>query len=150
VRIVDDALMRFKRGVVGGLNTLCTAVDGVAYRPAVVRLTLRLPRWWRCDLARLSMRLDSRWGIGYWSSDSTPPAPSGLCDACGRRAAWLVVGGREWLEDLEPDHSFMEEHPVRLCGWCRLSDLPATIDSQEQLLDALAAARATSVAWRWS
>jgi hypothetical protein len=30
-------------------------IDEVAYRPAVVKVTMPLPRWWRCDLARLSM-----------------------------------------------------------------------------------------------
>ena len=86
--------MSIKRAIVRGLNDACWAVDEIAYRPVVVRLTLWLPRWWRCDLARLSMYLDDRWGLDWWRSDDAPPAPSGVCAACKRRAAWLVLGGR--------------------------------------------------------
>jgi hypothetical protein len=140
----------WKRRVVGALNSACTAVDAVAYRPAVVRLSLPLPRWWSCQLARLSMRLNDRWGIGYWSSDIAPAAPEGLCDACHRRAAWLVVGGRD--EDDDGDDrgaaSFLTEHPVHLCGWCRI-DRDAPIETAADLDRALARARQKSVAWTW-
>src|SRR4051794_33226606 len=105
----------WKRRVIGALNAACTAVDAVAYRPVVVRLTLPLPRWWRCDLARLSMRLDDRWSTGYWSSDAAPAAPDGLCDACQRRAAWLVVGGRDEGAEADGDAFFLADHPVHLC-----------------------------------
>jgi hypothetical protein len=128
--------------VVVVLERACAAVDAVAYRPAIIKLTLRLPRWWQCGLARLSVRLDDRWGVGYW----TTGRPTRVCDVCERRAAWLVVGGRDWLEDLEPDHSFMEEHPVHLCGYCQLRGFP--IENAEQLAASVAQARERSIAWR--
>jgi len=139
----------WKKWLVGALNSACTAVDKVAYRPAVVRLTRRLPRWWRCELARLSMSLDDRWGSGYWSSAAAPAAPGGLCDACRRRAAWLVVGGRDDEID-EPDdtNDFLVRHPVQLCGWCSL-DREGPIRNRADLGRELARARARSVAWRW-
>lgn len=136
------------------LNNACTAVDAVAYRPAAVKLTLPLPRWWSCQLARLSMRLDERWATGYWSSADGPAVPGGRCDACTRRPAWLVVGGR-WDED-DPDHPFAYEHPaldaraVHLCGWCRLEpDAGEPIRDSADLERALARARARSIAWHW-
>jgi hypothetical protein len=130
--------------IVAVLARACGAVDAVAYRPAVIKLTLRLPRWWQCELARLSVQLDDRWSVGCW----TTGRPQGACDVCKRRAAWLVVGGRDWIEDFEPDHSFMEQHPVRLCGYCRLSGFP--IENTEQLATSVARAREQSIAWRWS
>ena len=81
--------MGTRRSIAVGLNTACTAVDYVAYRPAVVKLTSPLPRWWRCDLARLSIYLDARWGCGYWGSESAPARPERLREVCQRRAAWL-------------------------------------------------------------
>lgn len=144
--------MSWKPRLIGALNSACTAVDAVAYRPAVVRLTMRLPRWWSCQLAHLSMRLDDRWGSGYWSSDAAPAAPEGLCDACQRRAAWLVVGGRDDDEDdtnkEESAAAFLTEHPVHLCGWCRL-DWGAPIETTADLECALARARRRSIAWSW-
>jgi hypothetical protein len=136
--------MSQRRSLVAALDRACGVVDAVAYRPAVVKLTSRLPRWWRCELARLSVWLDDRWSTGYWADGG---APEGLCDACGRRAAWLVVGGRDWMEDIERDHSFMEGHPVHLCGYCNLP--PDPIETQAQLAAALASARDHSIAWRW-
>jgi len=65
-----------ERKIVSLLNLACTAIDAVAYRPVVVRLTRRLPRWWRCDLTRLSMFLDDRWNTGYWSGEDAPAAPA--------------------------------------------------------------------------
>ncbi len=137
--------MRVRRSVVAELDRACRVIDTVAYAPAVVKLTSRLPRWWRCDLARLSVWLDDHWSIGYWANGGTP---EGLCEACGRRAAWLVVGGRDWMEDIEPDDSFMESHPVNLCGYCELP--PGPLETPAQLTAALAHAREHSVAWRWS
>jgi hypothetical protein len=137
--------MSLRRSLVAALDRACGVVDTVAYRPAVVKLTSRLPRWWGCELARLSVRLDDRWSTGYWANGG---APEGLCDACGRRAAWLVVGGRDWMEDVEPDRSFMESHPVHLCGYCDLP--PGQIETPAQLDAALVYARDHSIAWRWS
>ena len=137
--------MRWKYGIVKGLETACRRVDDVAYRPAVVRLTLRLPRWWRCELSRLSARLDDRWGTGYWGEWA---APNGLCDVCGRRAAWLVTGGPD--EDADPPYpeDYLAQHPLHTCSWCRL--VPSKpIASSADLAEAVARARAGSIAWRW-
>jgi hypothetical protein len=139
--------MRLKRSLVSALDSACGVVDGVAYRPAVVRATMFLPRWWRCKLARLSVRLDERWDTGYWGKDQAG-APAGVCDASNRRAAWLVISGRDWMEDIPPDGSYMEEHPVHVCGWCQLPKGP--IENDQQLADALARARERSISWRWS
>jgi hypothetical protein len=144
--------MAWRREIVRALNTACTAVDAVAYRPAIVRLTMQLPRWWRCQFAHLSMRLDDHWETGYWSSDSAPAAPEGLCDACGRRAAWLIVGGR-WDED-DPEGvydgtSFRTENPAHLCGWCRFDSDDTPIETNEDLDHALNNARRRSIAWAW-
>jgi hypothetical protein len=135
------------------LNRACDLVDAIAYRPAVVRLTRRLPFFWHCQLARASITLDERWGTGYWDSDSAPPVPEGLCDACGRRAAWLVVGGSSDEEEFgdgedADDRDFLDEHPVNLCGWCRLESLSRPSNQAE--LDAiLAEAGERSIGWRW-
>lgn len=130
------------------LNRLCTWIDLLAYRPAIVKLSIWLPQWWHCQLSHLSMKLDDRWGTGYWQSDGAPAAPNGPCDACGRRAAWLTVGGTEPTEELEPDATFLERHPVQLCAWCQL-DPSMPIDNQAQLARALTDARARSISWRW-
>jgi hypothetical protein len=37
-----------------------------------VKLTRRLPRWWRCDLARLAGVLDDRWGTEAIAEDGRP------------------------------------------------------------------------------
>ncbi len=139
--------MDWKRAVVRGLNFGCELVDEIAYRPAVVRLTLPLPRWWRCELAQLSMRLDERWKVGYWDSeDGLTLAPSGQCDVCQRRPASLQVGG-SWKDlGVEHDGSYMEAHPLHVCFWCK----PARpIESDEELAAAIADARAKSISWRW-
>jgi hypothetical protein len=49
-----------------------------------------------------------RWETGYWQSGGLP---AGMCAACNRRAAWIVVGGRDWFEDLKPDGTLLESHP---------------------------------------
>jgi hypothetical protein len=133
---------RIQLGVVRGLNRACLWVDEVAYRPAVVRLASRLPRWWNCQLAHLSMKLDDRWGTGYWDSDDAPPVPGGPCAACGRRAAWLVIGGDDEGDD------YLGRHPVELCGWCRL-EFSSPPENEEELERVLASARERSVSWRW-
>jgi hypothetical protein len=66
-------------------------IDEVLYRPAVVKAFAWLPRWWLCELAKVSMALDDCWGVGYW--DEAGIAPGGPCEACGRRASIHVVGG---------------------------------------------------------
>jgi len=97
------------------------------------------------------MRLDDRWGTGYWSGDSAPAAPEGICDACKRRGAWLIVGGRYEDDDLDEgddEPSFLMEHPVHLCGWCRL-DWEKPIETTSELDQALSRARQKSIAWSW-
>jgi hypothetical protein len=134
------------------LNTICERVDDIAYRPAFVKVTQRLPWFWCCQLAHFSMKLDDRWGTGFWKGTKAPPAPDGPCDACGRRAGWLEIGGYyEGLEDYDPgDDEYLAAHPVTLCGWCHLdidSAGPPRNDAELQRL--LADARSRSVEWRW-
>ena len=119
------------------------ALDEVLYRPAVVKAFAWLPRWWCCDLAKLSMVLDDRWNVGYWERAGIAPGRS--CDACARRASIHVVGGRD---DEFPDGvgSWLDDRPVYLCGWCQLR---GEIDSQSDLEAALGEAREDSVSWRW-
>jgi hypothetical protein len=91
------------------------------------------------------MRLDDRWQTGYWVGDSAPPAPIGKCQACGRRAAWLVAGGSE-DEEAKSDDWFLRQQ-VYLCGWCSIVP-EAPIESAAELDEALVAARSRSVAQR--
>ena len=129
-----------KRAAVWSLDLLCRGVDTVAYRPAVVKATSRLPRWWNCNLARLSVRLDQNWGTGYWD-DWTP---GGRCEACGRRAAWLLVSDSPLCDDKdrwEPRH-----REVEICGWCRVE---GQIISDAELDAALQEAKVRSVSYRW-
>jgi hypothetical protein len=136
-----------RRLVVRALNGACMLIDGFAYRPAVVKLTERLPRWWCCQLAHVSMKLDERWHTGFWSIDSSPPQPNGPCDACGRRARWLIVGGDDDGGEQDPN-DYLTRHPVCLCSWCRLEfDSPPT--TSEELRQLLIDARSRSVTWRW-
>ena len=136
-----------KKALISSLARADDAVDAIAYRPAVVKAFAWVPRWWRCDLARLSIALDRRWGVGWWDDYG----PSGVCEACGRRAAWVVIGG--WDEDLlgprtASSTAFVDDRQVRLCGWCHLSDGPFP-QSEDQLQEELRQAGAESVSWRW-
>ncbi|MFN2472003.1 MAG: hypothetical protein ABR583_13655 [Gaiellaceae bacterium] len=136
--------MDARRLTVCALNAACYAIDEVAYRPAVVRLTERLPRWWRCELGRLAAWLDERWDTGVWGEFA---GPGGACDACGRRAAWLDLGG---IDPDDPDsEDFLARHRIVLCGWCDLDPAWFPIEDAETLRAALAGARARSVSWRW-
>ena len=136
--------MDAKRAIVRAVNTACTLVDEVAYRPAVVKLTMGLPRWWRCDLAKLSMRLDDLWGTGFWD-ESGPAVPGGVCEVCDRRAAIFTLFGHD--DDEEPD-DFLSLHPVNVCGWCHVRPRHLITD-HEGLSRALAEARERSVRWSW-
>jgi hypothetical protein len=127
------------------LSAADRAVDWLAYRPAVVRLFLFLPRWWNCDLARLSIRLDERWNVGYWTDDSWWPGP--VCEACGRRTARVYVGGLE--EEDEPIGFYLDTRRVDLCLWCDVGPTDA-LRSETDLRGALERARSDSVSWRWS
>jgi hypothetical protein len=135
--------------IVRSLNGLCLLVDTILYRPAVVLLGKRLPRWWNCGLAKLSVRLDERWGLGYWKG--LVPGPP--CEACGRRASTVHVGGWALEPDYEPDadddHYYLARHRVHLCQWCFL-DPRTRIGNEADLEAALQAAAARSVSWRWS
>jgi hypothetical protein len=133
--------------VVRVLATIDAALDELLYRPAVVKLFCWLPRWWQCDLARASMVLDDRWGLGYWTAAGI--APGSACDACGRRAAIHVVGGRDADDEALPEGHpgwFLDNHPVHLCGWCSIR---TPITDQPDLDAALQEARTRSIAWRW-
>ena len=120
------------------------AVDEVLYRPAVVKAFRWIPRWWLCDLARLSIFLDDRWRTGYWAGVGI--APGGACEACRRRAAIHVLGGRDDGEPVE-NVTFLDERPVHVCGWCQIR---GDINSHEALEEALEEARDDSVSWRWA
>jgi hypothetical protein len=127
--------------LVRALATLDEAVDAVLYRPAVVKVFSWLPRWWMCDLAKVSMWLDDRWATRWWVRAVEPDGP---CQACGRRAAIHVYGGIE--PDEEPVGDYLEDHPVFLCGWCTLG---SPVTDEADVRRELEQARARSVSWRW-
>jgi hypothetical protein len=131
-----------KRSVVIALAKVDEALDEVLYRPAVVKAFCWVPRWWLCDLAKLSMRFDDRWRTGYWDDTGIPPGEP--CEACGRRASIHVYGDVD--PDEEPVHDYLESRPVRVCGWCHLD---GPLFSEEDVQRELARARADSIAWRW-
>lgn len=132
-----SALDQLRRFVVVLAEKADEAVDEVAYRPAVVKATERLPRWWRCDLAKLSRLLDERWSVGWWDEDV--PVPRGLCEACGRRAAIHVYGG-------DGGSGVLADQEVETCGWCNLE---GRILTKDDLRIALRDARSRSVSWSW-
>lgn len=132
--------------VVIALGWACTLIDWLAYRPAVVKLGTYVPRWWCCDLARLSMRLDDRWATGYWESPNAPPAPLSPCDACGRRGGWLVVGGSD---EGKCSHDYLAQHPVVLCGWCR-PEFPEAPRTRDDVTRSLREAGERSISWAWN
>jgi len=92
------APLSFRWMVVRLLAIVDEALDQLLYRPAVVRLFSWLPRWWLCDVARVSMALDDRRRLGYWAAAGI--APGGVCEACGRRAAIHVVGRSDGVRRL--------------------------------------------------
>ena len=127
-----------KRAVVVILAKVDEALDEVLYRPAVVKMFAWSPRWWMCDLAKLSMALDDRWHLGYWKAAGIEPG--GPCEVCGRRAAIHVYGG-------EGDGGgVLADRTLEVCGWCHLR---GRILTEDDLAVATAEARAASVAWRW-
>ena len=94
------------------------ALDELLYRPAVVKAFAWLPRWWLCDLAKLSIRLDTRWGTAWWNGELEPGEP---CQACRRRASIHIYGGPD--PDPDPDDEedvtdYLTTRPIQLCGWC--------------------------------
>jgi hypothetical protein len=139
--------MDWKRSIVRGLDVACRAIDKLAYRPAVVRATMRVPRWWNCELARLSVLLDDRWHTGNWGDWR----PGSVCDVCGRRAAWLTLGGPE-EDGLDSDDNApgpalpLDDEALSLCYWCHL---PMPITTDAELAAAIDAARSRSIAWAW-
>jgi hypothetical protein len=134
-----------KRALVTTLAKIDEAVDEVLYRPAVVRAFRLVPRWWLCDLAKLSIWLDDRWRVGYWDDAIVP---GGACEACGRRAAIHVIGGTEGLdvEDLTDEEIAACGREVGLCGWCQVR---GQILNEQQLQQALREATTESVSWHW-
>jgi hypothetical protein len=137
--------------MVVALAKVDAAVDAVLYRPVIVKAFVKLPRWWQCDLARLSILLDDRWQTGYWGEWIVPGGP---CDVCGRRAAIHVYGGHDADDaaSLDEDRnrpdgaSVLDDREVHTCGWCHLR---GEIWTEEDLSRAMDEARADSVAWRW-
>ena len=140
--------MKFKRAIVRGFDVACRAVDELAYRPAVVRATKRVPHGWNCQLARLSVALDDRWHTDVWGDWR----PDGICEVCGRRAAWLVLGGPDDDDlDLDLDDSShavlpLDDRALNLCFWCHLA-MPIT--TNEELASAIDEAHSRSIAWTW-
>jgi hypothetical protein len=135
-----------KRTVVVVLAKLDGALDGVFYRPAVVQAFAWIPRWWQCELAKLSCRLDDRWQVGYWRDDGRPGVP---CEVCGRRASWLEIGGRDPEVDDPEEHWFLDDRTIPLCSWCQIR---GPITDEDDLERELADARRASISgrWRWS
>jgi hypothetical protein len=121
-----------KRLLVRALAEADAAIDEVLYRPAIVKAFGWLPRWWLCDLAKLSVWLDDRWDTQHWGNEGAPGAP---CTACGRRASWLEISGLH-----------ADDPPIGLCGWC---DVAGPIKTEDDLQRELGAARDASVSWRW-
>jgi hypothetical protein len=120
-----------KRLVVAALAKADEVIDEVLYRPAVVKVFVWLPRWWLCDLAKLSMDLDRRWHTGHWHEEAIVPGEP--CRACGRRASIHLIDA--------PDGS-----EVGLCGWCHVE---GPVLDDEDLQRELSLAAADSISWRW-
>jgi len=132
-----------QRALVVLLARVDEAIDALVYRPAIVKAFAWMPRWWQCDLAKLSCRLDDRWATGYWEDDGRP---SSWCEACERRAASLQIGGRETGSDGGDHASFLDDRVVRLCGWCQLR---GPILDEDDFAREIEAARRASISWRW-
>ena len=136
--------------IVALLNGLCVLIDSVLYRPAVVLMGRRLPRWWNCELGKLAVRLDERWNLGYM--DFLVPGPP--CAACGRRASTVYFGGWALEPDYEPDPDdddfYLARRRIEICQWCMLYiKHSGTIENEDELQETLRSAAAQSVSWRW-
>lgn len=139
----DEMMEAVKRASVVALAIVDEALDELLYRPAVVKAFAWLPRWWLCDLAKLSIRLDTQWGTGWWSGELEPGGP---CDACIRRASIHVYGGPDPEDDEDVPPDYLTTRPIHLCGWCHIG---GPIENAADLERELALARSDSVAWRW-
>jgi hypothetical protein len=124
-----------KRFLVVALAKVDEALDAVLYRPAVVKATMWMPRWYSCEIARLSELLDERWQVGWWNDSG----PEGLCEICGRRAAWLEYQGGETA-------SGFISPTIVTCSWCTLSGPTLT---EDEWGEAIGATRRASISWRW-
>jgi hypothetical protein len=131
-----------KRLVVRALAKVDQGLDEILYRPAIVKAFVWMPRWWRCDLAKLSIALDKRWHVNWWTVDNAWPGD--LCEACRRRASIHVYGGLEHDDAQLGD--FLESRPVQVCGWCRLD---GPLGDEDDVQRELVLARDRSIAWRW-
>jgi hypothetical protein len=119
--------------VLRGLNWVDEQLDQLLYRPLTVRATRWLPRWWRCDLARVAVRVAEATG-----DDDLADFNFTLCQACQRRMTWTVIGGQYGLPG-----------PFAVCWWCHpyLPDLP--LNKVADWPSALAEAGQQSTGWRW-
>lgn len=136
----NNFINTIRTAIVIGLGKTCELIDAVLYRPKVMRVTQRFPLFWNCQSAKLSWRLDDRWGIEWWGDTGRP---DGTCEACHRRAAWQQAGG--WAHESEEERgyplapedidNFMANRAVHLCGYCSLSGIQ--INTEEELQQAL-------------
>lgn len=98
-----------KRAMIQGLERVCWCIDKFVYQDHLVRRAPAMARTWNCSAARLSMRLDERWRIGYWDDDTAPAVPGLACEICRARPStifWPGDKGREFA----------------VCGWCRIPE----------------------------
>jgi hypothetical protein len=116
-----------RRGLVRLLAGLCFALDAVTHRRVALRL---VPGIRRCRLARLSRRMDERWGTRIWPGGVRHPVPLLPCSACHRRPA---------VRSITNEEGWLRRHPVELCERCELET--TRLDNAEQLVRELAAAR---------
>jgi hypothetical protein len=82
------------------------------------------------------------WNVGYHTVYNGPAV---LCAACGRRAAWFEIGGRD-PDDDPNERWFLDDRVIPLCGWCQVG---GPIHDDEDLKRELADARRASLSWRW-
>src|SRR4051812_9112390 len=121
--------------LVRALNWADGLLDEVLYHPLTIQATRRLPRWWRCDLARIAIRIADATG-----DDDLAELNLMLCQACRRRMTWTEIGtdGDDGLPG-----------PFAVCWWCHLYLPDAPMDEVQDWPSALAEAGQRSVGWRW-
>ncbi len=145
-----------RRGIVTALWRMDDYVDWILLRPVTVQLFSFLPRWWQCELAKLSERLDERWKTGVWNIQLDPNVNERLivgpvCDACRKRASSVTVGPMGEGGDTEGhEQGFFDTHEIGLCSWCAPEFRDEGIESEADLQKELERVRDRTVSWRWS